>query len=99
MPSSDPWAGEPPWPRHGPYCICFRCKGQRSKLARLAAIKPRRLVYADEARAHVEELVARGVSKSEVARRAGVSPALISKIMKPGSSINAETAERILALG
>ena len=98
MPSSDPWRDEQPWPRHGEFCICFACKGQRSKAERLALIKPRRLVFADEARAHLEELVAGGVSKSEVARRAGVSPALITKVLKPGSVVNAETAQRILAL-
>ena len=38
------------------------------------------------------------MKKTEVARRESVSPALITKILKPGSSINAETAERILAL-
>ena len=51
------------------------------------------------ARARVEQLVAAGMKKSEVARRAGnASPAVISKILKPGSSINAETAERILSV-
>ena len=97
MPSSDPYAGER-WPTHGECCICYACRRRRRKLERLALIERRRLVYADEARAHVEQLVAAGMKKSGVARRAGVSPALISKILKPGSSINAETAERILAL-
>jgi transcriptional regulator with XRE-family HTH domain len=98
MSSSDPWR-DAPWPRHGPTCICFACQRRRRKLARLALIEPRRLVYSDEARTHVEALVAAGMKKTEVAKRAGVSPALISKVLKPGSVINAKTAERILALG
>jgi transcriptional regulator with XRE-family HTH domain len=80
------------------HCICHSCQGWRRKLARLAVIEPRHLVYADEARVRVEQLVSAGAKKSEVARRAGVSPALISKILKPGSSINEETAERILSV-
>ena len=99
VPLSDPWRDEQPWPRHGATCICFRCKEERRKAERLALIKPRRLVFADEARAHVDGFVASGVSKSEVARRAGVSPALISKVLEPGSVVNAEHAQRILAVG
>ena len=94
MPSSD----VAPWPRHGKTCLCYACSRRRRKLARRASIEPRRLVSADEARAHVDELVARGWRRIDVARAAGCSPALISKLAHEGATINESSAQSILSV-
>ena len=87
-----------PWLRpHEDDCHCVNCTYIRRREAE-ANRQPRILVAADESREHVLELVARGVHKSEIARRAGVSPALVSKVLKPGSWVNESTAEKLLAV-
>ena len=97
MASSDPLAGLH-WPLHGPTCLCCGCKRHRRRLAREATIEPRVLVDASAARTHIEALVSAGMPKGEVARRAGLSPALVSKVLKPDSSVEAATEARILAV-
>jgi hypothetical protein len=83
---------------HGEHCICTRCHARRGKLARLALVEPRRLVHADEARAHAEQLLAAGWRKKDVALAAGVSNALISKVMKDDAVVNEPSAQAILAV-
>jgi hypothetical protein len=56
------------WPRHLESCICFACHRRRERLEREALFQRRVLVLADEPREHVLELVAEGMSKSEIAR-------------------------------
>jgi methylaspartate ammonia-lyase len=83
---------------HGPNCICRRCQGLRRRLAREALVEPRVLVYADETAAHIEALTSSGMRRIEIARRAGLSPAVITKASRATSTIDASTAERILAV-
>jgi hypothetical protein len=92
------WDLAPRWVPHTEGCMCFACRARRSRLEREAAIERRVIVWADVPREHVLELLSKGMRKIDIARRAGVSPALITKVLKPGTSMNEATAERILAV-
>jgi hypothetical protein len=89
---------EQQWVRHGPTCICFRCRGRRRRLARQALVESRVLVSSDRAAAHIEELLAAGLKRAEIARRAGVSAALVTKASRAGGSINAASEEKLLGV-
>ena len=97
MPSSDVFAGER-WPLHGGTCLCFRCKSYRRRLEQEALVEHRRLVDSDEVAEHIAQLLAGGWRRIEIARATGLSPALVTKASRPGTGLNASTAEKILAL-
>ena len=84
------------WVPHGAYCICFRCRTRRRRLAREATIQERVLVRSDRAAAHIAELVAGGMTRAEVARAARLSKAVVSKAGRRGESISEETERKIL---
>jgi hypothetical protein len=83
---------------HGPTCICYTCRRRRAKLAREALIERRILVASVEAAEHIDSLLAAGWKRIEIARAAGVSPALITKASRPGNGLNESTAAAILAV-
>lgn len=97
MPSTDIWADDP-WPHHRE-CLCFRCKSRRRGLEREALIEPRRLVESDDVAEHIAKLLEGGWKRIEIARAAGLSPALVTKASRPGNGLNESTAAKILALG
>ena len=68
-------------------------------MAREAAIEPRVLVSSDRTARHIDALVAGGMRRIEIAKAAGVSPALVTKASRPGGSLNAESEERLLGVG
>ena len=96
MPSADPVAR---WTRHGPTCICRRCRGARKRRERDELRQQQKLVYADDMVAdHVRELQAAGMSQREIASRANVSQTTVSRTLRPGCVLDQMTALRILAV-
>ena len=93
MPSTDTLAG---WERHGPTCICRGCRTARKRNAWRPAAKER--VYSDESAAHIRKLVRLGWTQTQIAAVAGVSTGAVSTAKEPGVTINAETADKILAV-
>jgi hypothetical protein len=86
-------------PMHSERCMCARCRGRRHQLERDARVQPRVLVDSDTVAAHIERLLVSGWKRIEIARAAGLSPALVTKAARPGNGLNASSAEKILALG
>ena len=98
MPSADPYAA---LPRHGPTCICRRCRHarQRAEFESWREYRgPVERVYSDEASAHIRKLIRMGWKQTEIAAVAGVSTGAVSTAKQPGVVINATTSEAILAV-
>jgi hypothetical protein len=57
------------------------------------------LVYSNEAAEHIAALLDAGWTRSEIARAASVSPALITKASKLDNSLNERSAAAILGVG
>jgi hypothetical protein len=98
VPSSDPYAA---LPRHSARCICRLCRNarQRAEYEGWRAYGPAvERVYSDEASEHIHVLLRHGWRQTEIAAAAGVAPSTVSTAKDRGVTINAETAERILAV-
>ncbi len=83
---------------HTQTCICRRCHARRRKLEREALKVPQCRVWSDEVAAHIERLLGAGMRRVEIARAAGLSPAVITKASKCGNTIDGQTAQKILEL-
>jgi hypothetical protein len=93
VPSTDAYAG---LPRHGPTCICRRCRNERKRAAWRPA--PAERCYSDAASQHIKLLVRMGWKQTQIAEAAGLSTGAISTAKEPGIVINVETERKILAV-
>jgi hypothetical protein len=93
MPSSDPYAAIP---RHGPTCICRRCRNGRRRAQWRPA--PVERVHSDAASRHIKLLIRMGWKQAQIAQAAGLSTGAISTAKEPGVVINAETERKVLAV-